>query len=185
MGFHIPKTEYETHPAGRFTGRIIEVRDLGLVETQFGDKHKVAAIIETEGIQQANGYPFQVWQKMTLSSNKKAALRKFREAVLDRELTAAEQEDFDPSDLVDRRISYRIDHNEGKDGRVFGNIREGSVEPYRGPVGGDTQVNEDADPAEESEEEIIARAKAALAKIKQQKAGKAVQQNTDDSELPF
>ena len=129
---HIDKPNYAPHPAGRHQGRIIEVRDLGTVESPFGAKHKVCVVIESSTAYREDGSgPAQVQKRMTLSSHPKAPLRLFREAVLDRPLTAQEQEDFDgDSELVDLEISYRIDHTEpDADGRTFGNIRDGSVEP--------------------------------------------------------
>ena len=127
----IDKPNYAPHPAGRHQGRIIEVRDLRIVESPFGAKHKVCIIIESSTAQREDGSPAQVQKRMTLSSHPKAPLRLFREAVLDRPLTEIEQEDFDGDrELVDLQISYRIDHTEpDADGRVFGNIRDGSIEP--------------------------------------------------------
>lgn len=128
---HIDKPNYAPHPAGRHQGRIIEVRDLGIVESAFGAKHKVCIIVESSTAQREDGSPAQVQKRMTLSSHPKAPLRLFREAVLDRPLTEEEQEDFDGDrELVDLQISYRIDHTEpDADGRIFGNIRDGSIEP--------------------------------------------------------
>ena len=128
---HIDKPSYVPHPPGRHQGRVIEVRDLGIVASSFGDKHKVCVIVESSTALREDGSPAQVQKRMTLSSHPKAPLRLFREAVLDRPLTEEEQEDFDGDrELVDLQISYRIDHTEpDADGRVFGRIRDGSVEP--------------------------------------------------------
>lgn len=141
MSFQIPKSNFDPHPTGRHQGKILEVRDKGMVATQWGEKHKVAVVIESQTAMMDDGRPFLIFKSMTLSSDKKSALRAFREAVLDRPLTADEMTDFSPNrELIGRAISYRVDHSEpGPDGSVFANIRDGSVEPV-----GSTQQNRTA-----------------------------------------
>ena len=182
---HIDKPNYAPHPPGRHQGRIIEVRDLGVVESAFGAKHKVCIIVESSTARHEDGSPAQVQKRMTLSSHPKAPLRLFREAVLDRSLTEEEQEDFDGDrELIDRQISYRIDHTEpDAEGRVFGNIRDGSIEPV---ASGTSTAN--AAPARPAQG--AARQYTTMPDGSQRKSGGSGDYRDraplpDDSELPF
>jgi hypothetical protein len=167
--YDIPKSIYPPHPAGRHTGVIHHVEDKGLVLNKKFNKeeHKIAVFIKTEGIVRDDGEPWFVQQWFTLSNSPKANLRKFREAVLDRPLSAEElAAPFDDAEIVGRRITYRIDHSEPNEvGQVYGNIRDGSVEPASGP-GPDPQAFR-SQPARP-----------------QQGASRPAQQG-DDSDLPF
>lgn len=131
--YNIPQAVYPPHPAGRHTGTITRVEDKGMVLNKMFQKeeHKIAVIIETDGISRDDGEAWRVQKWFTLSNNPKANLRKFREAVLDRPLSAEElAAPFDDAEIVGRRITYRIDLTEPNEaGQVYGNIREGSVEP--------------------------------------------------------
>lgn len=131
--YNIPQAVYPPHPAGRHTGTIVRVEDKGMVLNKMFNKeeHKIAVFVETDGIARDDGQPWLIQKWFTLSNNPKANLRKFREAVLDRPLSAEElAAPFDDAEIVGRRITYRIDHSEPNEaGQVYGNIREGSVEP--------------------------------------------------------
>lgn len=131
MSFQIPKPHFEPHPAGRHQGRITEVRDKGIVQTQYGDKHKVMVIIESMTEEMDDGRPFLITKTMSLSSGRNSTLRAFREAVLDRPLTTEELQNFNAQrELVGQEISFRVDHSEpDAEGNVFANIRDGSIEP--------------------------------------------------------
>jgi hypothetical protein len=130
MAYTIPKTDFEPHPAGRHLGRIIQHEDKGLQDTPWGQKHKIAIYVESETAFMDDGQPFLLVQWFTLSSNERAALRKFREAVLDRPLDDEEIACFDAdAELLWRRIRFRVDHVTNDAGKVRAMIREGSVEP--------------------------------------------------------
>jgi hypothetical protein len=78
-----------------------------------------------------SGEPFSIIQWFSLSSSPKSNLRKIREAVLDRSLTRTEEENFvSETELIGKRISYRVEHKEKQDGGLRAVIREGSVEPF-------------------------------------------------------
>ena len=131
MAYAIPKTDFAPHPEGRHTGIITHHEDKGMQQTPWGEKHKIAIYIESETATMDDGRAFLIVQWFTLSSDIRAGLRKFREAVLDRKLTDQEAEVFDAdAELINVRIRYRVDHTERDDGSTRANIREGSVEPY-------------------------------------------------------
>jgi hypothetical protein len=132
MAYTIPKTDFQPHPAGRHVGRIIQHEDKGLQDTPWGTKHKVAIYVESETAFMEDGAPFLLVQWFTLSSNERASLRKFREAVLDRPLNDDEIACFDAdAELLWRRIRFRVDHTTNDAGKVRAVIHEGSVEPLQ------------------------------------------------------
>lgn len=130
MSINIPRKTFDPHPVGRHTGTIVAVEDLGLQESEYGVHHRVTVRVESDSVFQDDGTLFSILQWLTLSSSPKSNLRKFREAVLDRSLTREEEAGFDPeTELIGKRISYRVDHREKQDGGLRAVIREGSVEP--------------------------------------------------------
>lgn len=137
--FKIEQPSYEPHPVGRHTGQITEVRDQGIHENTWDGRtwevHKVSIHVVSDSAFRDDGTPFQVSTWFTLSSSPKSNLRKFREAVLDRSLTRQEELEFDhESELIGKKISYRIDHKARADGTMRAVIRDGSVEPVNEAV---------------------------------------------------
>jgi len=134
MIFKIPQHSSDPHPTGRHTGTIVNVQDEGVHESTWDGKtqsqHKISIRIDSDSAFMESGEPFFIIQWFTLSGSPRSNLRKFREAVLDRPLTREEETNFDPeSELIRKRISYRVDHKERQDGSLRPVIREGSVEP--------------------------------------------------------
>jgi hypothetical protein len=139
MRFNIPKKTFDPHPIGRHTGVVANIQDEGIQESSYDgqtkSQHKISIRIDSDSAFMEGGEPFSIIQWFSLSSSPKSNLRKFREAVLDRGLTREEETDFDPAELIGKRISYRVDHKEKQDGGTRAVIREGSVEPTEGKVG--------------------------------------------------
>jgi hypothetical protein len=120
----IPRNDFVPHPEGQHEGEIILIEDLGMKETSFGSKHKIAVRIASSTARMDDGEPYIVQQWFTLSGHEKSSLRKFREMVLARKLTNDEAYNFDPdAELKDKKVGFVIVHNEGREGVVFANIQ--------------------------------------------------------------
>lgn len=114
--------EFAIHPEHTGPAVCVDVTPPRTVETSFGPKEKFNIVFETEALQD-NGTRFCVWsQGFTPSLNEKASLRKFLKSWLGRDLTAAEQQEFDLECLIGRTAHLTIVHNQGQDGRTFANI---------------------------------------------------------------
>jgi hypothetical protein len=82
----IPKSDFVLHPQGRFTGRIAEVEDRGIVSTSFGDKHKLSMKIVRDSTTAEDGSVYSAAKWFTISSHPKSALCGFRVLLLGRVL---------------------------------------------------------------------------------------------------
>jgi hypothetical protein len=129
--YTIPRKTFDPHPTGRHTGTITNIQDEGVQESPWGEQHKISIRIDSDTAIMDSGEPFSIIQWFSLSSSPKSNLRKIREAVLDRSLTRTEEENFvSETELIGKRISYRVEHKEKQDGGLRAVIREGSVEPF-------------------------------------------------------
>ena len=133
MPYDMPATtSFTPHPEGRYTGQITDIKDEGIQDTPWGEKRKISVWITSDRLMD-DGQPFLLVEWFTLSSSEKANLTAFRAAVLDRPLTEAEILHFDEQvELMNKRISFRVDHATKADGSIRANIRPGSVEPAEG-----------------------------------------------------
>jgi len=125
-------TSFTPHPEGRYTGQITDIKDEGKHKIKDEGKRKISVWITSDRLMDA-GQPFLLVEWFTLSSSEQAKLTAFRAAVLNRPLTEAEVAFFDErAELMNKRISFRVDHKIKADGTPRANIRPGSVEPAEG-----------------------------------------------------
>jgi len=109
------------HPPGQFTGRITEIEDRGLIETQFGTKPKLTVGLECDNATADDGAKYTIAKWFTVSSHPKSALTKFRVMLFGRPLTPEEASGLDSKELVGRRCGYMVGHTE-RDGTTYANI---------------------------------------------------------------
>lgn len=117
-----PSKAFESHP--EYTGQAVcvDVTPLKTVQTDFGPKEQFRLVFETTLLRD-DGKPYLVWSRgFTPSLGEKAALRAFLKQWLGRDLTAAEQQEFDTETLIGRTAHLVIVHNEGRNGEVYANI---------------------------------------------------------------
>lgn len=121
-------TEFTPHPAGQHQGFIAEIDDKGMVDTQYGEKHKLSIKIESttammEGGDGTKGYG--IWQWATVSGHERSALTTFRKQVLGRDLTPEERQKFDADDYIGKRVGYVVVHvPASKDpSKIYANIQ--------------------------------------------------------------
>jgi hypothetical protein len=113
--------EFELHPEHSGPAVCVDVTTPKKVDTAYGPKEKFSIVFETEALRE-DGTRFPVWASgFTPSLHEKASLRKFLKSWFGRDLTAAEQEEFETESLIGRAAHVTIVHNES-DGRTFANI---------------------------------------------------------------
>ena len=117
----IPQRDFVLHPAGQFTGRIMEIEDRGMIETTFGTKPKLSVKIECDSTTADDGGKYIIGKWFTVSSHPKSALSKFRVALLGRRLTPDEASGLDQKELIGKRCGYMVVHTE-RDGTTYANI---------------------------------------------------------------
>lgn len=94
-----------------------------MVVGQFGTKHKVRLIWQTE-VAMPDGKPYLVDQRYTLSLDERSNLRRDLEAWRGRAFTLAEAAGFDLERLIGVPCGLVVVHKQGKEaGKVFANIQ--------------------------------------------------------------
>jgi hypothetical protein len=111
---------YEPAPEGMFDVVCVDVVDLGIVESKFGDKHKCRIVFELS-CKMGDGRPFTAGKSFTLSLHEKASLNKFLKQWRGVPLTAEELKGFDLERLMGVPARVVIVHEEN-DGNLYGNI---------------------------------------------------------------
>ena len=125
--YDLPKATFEPHPEGAHTGTIVEVRDMGQSDTQYGTKHRVAVVIEADNLTREDGDSWRHFEFVNLASGENSKLTKLPQKLLRRKLTGEERDKFDPdSEMLDKSVSYTIAHEFG-DNRTFANIASWSI----------------------------------------------------------
>jgi len=114
-------TPFEAHP--EFDGQAVCVDVTPLKETQstFGVRKTFRAVFETTQLRQ-NGSPFLLFSRsFTPSLHEKAAFRAFLKQWFGRDLTVAEQNEFDTESLIGRPARVSVVHSD-YNGTTYANI---------------------------------------------------------------
>lgn len=113
--------KFEPCPAGMQQAVCCDVVDLGLLETQWGQKHKIDIVWQSDE-KMADGRPFLVKKRYTLSLNERANLRHDLESWRNKPFTEAEAEGFDVERLIGANALLNVVHKTGSKGGVFANV---------------------------------------------------------------
>ena len=128
--FEFEEKQWELHPEGGFEGRIVEVKDLGEVETSFGMKPQIRIRIESATECMSDGTPFSAFMRVNITGcSPRSNLFKLRKAALGRDLTREERRGLRSGELEGKRIGYQIAHDEDREGRIWDNVE--TVWPLR------------------------------------------------------
>ena len=129
MAYTLPQTTFDPHPEGIFEGIILEVRDGGKMDTQWGSKHRLAVVIENQELKRDDGQSWLHFDWCNLATGKNARLTELRQKLLKRTLTREELEVFDENiEMVGKRVRYTIVHNFENE-RTFANLATWSLIP--------------------------------------------------------
>ncbi len=121
-----PKTDYQLVDQGLHAARCIDVVDLGLVQTEFGDKYQVQLrwVLPADSVTTGHQERAPICaRKFTNSLHKKAALRQILEMWRNRPFTPAELEGFDLEKLLGVACQVQIVHSPKADGSVYANVQ--------------------------------------------------------------
>lgn len=121
--------DFEPVSEGVHAAVLADVVDKGIVPTAFGDKHKVMFTFVTDEADE-NGSMKYVFQSFTASLHEKATLRKAVKAIQGGK--DIDGSDFDLETLIGRQVQLVVQHNEGRDGKVYANVA--SILKPKGPT---------------------------------------------------
>lgn len=124
MSIYVKDTskEFEQAPEGLYPAVCIDVIDLGVQQTPWGDKHQVSlrwALDEAD----SRGRRFIVQRRYTASLSERASLRQHLELWRGKKFTASELKQFDLEVLLGKPCQLQIVHKVVDDGRTFANVQ--------------------------------------------------------------
>lgn len=101
----------------------VRVEDKGIVETQWGNRHKISVVWEIDALKE-NGKRFEVAKWFTASTYIKSNLRKDLASWRGRDLTADEERQaFNTDTLLGMRCQLELVHVPGKEGDVYAKVQ--------------------------------------------------------------
>jgi hypothetical protein len=113
---------FDTHPEYNGLAVCVDVTAPKTVQTDYGPKEQFRFVFETTQFRD-DGKPYLVWSRgFNTTLGEKSALRAFLKLWFGRDLTAAEQQEFDTETLIGRIAQIVIVHNEGRNGDTYANI---------------------------------------------------------------
>jgi len=113
---------FDTHPEYNGLAVCVDVTAPKTVQTDYGPKEQFRFVFETTQLRD-DGKPYLVWSRgFNTTLGEKSALRAFLKLWFGRDLTAAEQQEFDTETLIGRIAQIVIVHNEGRNGATYANI---------------------------------------------------------------
>lgn len=119
-----PTSQFSTepHPEGITQAVCVDVVDMGMQPSKYGEKHKCYFRFETPA-RDSKGAPIYVrsWP-YSVSLNEKANLRRDLEKWRGRAFTAQELAGFDLESVIGAPVLLNITHNAADDGTVYSNI---------------------------------------------------------------
>jgi len=111
------RSDFVPSPPGLWAGVCCDVVDLGMVETQWGKKHRVQLrwLVDAQP-PRSDGKPYMVSKKYTLSLHEKANLRIMLEVWRNKKFTADELDGFDLEKLVGAPCQIQVAQEHGDEG---------------------------------------------------------------------
>ena len=118
-----PKTQFTPCPEGLHPAVCVDVVDLGIQKTTWGEKHQVELRWQIEDRNPATNKRFDVRKWYTLSLHEKASLRKDLECWRGRKFTDDEADEFDLEKLLGANCQLQVIHTLGGEGTVYANVQ--------------------------------------------------------------
>jgi hypothetical protein len=116
-------TEYRPAPEGLHQGVCVDVVDLGLEKTQWGEKHKVRIMWQIDKHDAETDKRFIVTKKYTISLHEKSNLTRDLESWRGRKFSAEEKSGFDLEKLLGANCQLQIVQNLADSGRTYANVQ--------------------------------------------------------------
>jgi hypothetical protein len=116
------KSDYQPTSMGLHQAVLVDVVDLGVLETPWGDKHKCTLVFETDEMD-PEGIPLRVSKRYTLSLSEKSNLRQDLERWRGRKFEPKElKKGFDLETLLGLNATIYVAHRLTEE-RLFANIQ--------------------------------------------------------------
>ena len=117
------RKEFTPAPEGLHQAVCVDVVDMGLQSTPWGDKQKVDLRWQLDAKDETTNRAFIVTRRYTNSLNEKATLRQHLEAWRGRKFTGEELQGFDLEKLIGVNCQVQIVQELSDQGRIFANIQ--------------------------------------------------------------
>jgi len=127
-----PESKFTPAPEGLHQAVCVDVHDLGIQTTPWGDKHKVLVIWQIDAAEES-GKRFQVRKHYTLSLSEKANLRRDLECWRGRKFNPEELQGFDVEKLLGVNCQIQVVHNLTDEGKTYANVQ--AIVPFSSKMG--------------------------------------------------
>ncbi|HYE96498.1 MAG TPA: hypothetical protein VD962_09845 [Rubricoccaceae bacterium] len=124
MSFVVTGTQEGTFtpaPAGTHNAVCVDVVDLGIQMTGFGEKHRARFVWEIEERNPENGKPHLVFATMNVSLHENSSMGDLLRRWRGKDFTAKELEGFDIENVIGAPCLLTVEHNQ-KDGKTYANV---------------------------------------------------------------
>lgn len=128
-----PESKFTPAPEGLHQAVCVDVHDLGLQKTAWGEKHKVLLVWQIDLVNDETGKRFDIRQSYTLSLSEKANLRRDLECWRGRKFTEDELSGFDLEKLLGANCQLQIVHNIADEGKTYANVQ--AIVPFNAKLG--------------------------------------------------
>ncbi len=126
-----PESTFTPCPEGLHHAVCVDVIDLGVLQTTWGDKHKVRIVWQVEEENTATGRRFDARKHYNLSLHDKASLRKDLESWRGRKFSPDELTGFDLEQLIAANCQVQVVQNITDEAKVYANV-QALVPPPKG-----------------------------------------------------
>jgi hypothetical protein len=114
---------FNPHDEGTFRAVCVDVTPLVKQMSKFGESEVFRIVFETDAPAREDGSRQCVWSRgFTPSLNEKANFRKFLRQWFGRDLTAAEEAEFDTEELIGKAAQVFIQHDTSDNEKTYANI---------------------------------------------------------------
>ncbi len=117
-----PESTFTPCPEGLHHAVCVDVVDLGIVKSAFGDKPKVRIVWQIEEQNEA-GHRYTARKQYNLTLHEKATLRKDLEAWRGRKFTEDELHGFDLEKLLAANCQIQVVHDISDEGTIYSNVQ--------------------------------------------------------------
>jgi hypothetical protein len=117
------ETDYSAAPEGLWPAVCVDVVDLGIVKTPFGDQVKIQIRWQLEERDPKTGKRYLIVQSYTPSLHEKSRLRPMLEAWRGRKFNKDEEKQFDVEKLLGANCQLQVIHNIKNEGQIYANVQ--------------------------------------------------------------
>jgi hypothetical protein len=125
------KTDFTPAPEGLHAAVCVDVIDLGMVKSQWGESHQVKLVWQLEDDDPKTKRPVQVRRQFRNSLHEKSSLRPLLESWRGKKLTEEELQGFDLEKLLNVNCQIQVIHHIKAEGSVYANV-QAIVPPGKG-----------------------------------------------------